>query len=222
MTVTGGPGTSGIAAADGYTAAFDPRIVEDYDIVFLDQRGIGRSRALQCPDAALAFYAFPGDPAQTRSQGLRLRRRGEALRPGLRRRDRGLPEPAPLLLDPPGRRGPRGVPGLARRARRSTCTARATGPSTRRRTRPRTRTASALSTSTARSTSRSPDFQYYAEDARRLRHGPVDDAGHLLRHAGVSVGRRRPRRAGAVRRACPPAPRGAADLLVRHGRTVES
>ena len=70
MTVTGGPGTSGIAAADGYTAAFDPRIVEDYDIVFFDQRGIGRSRALQCPDAALAFYAFPGDPAQTLSQGL--------------------------------------------------------------------------------------------------------------------------------------------------------
>ncbi len=70
VTVTGGPGTSGIAAADSYTAAFDPRIVEDYDIVFLDQRGIGQSQALQCPKAALAFYSFPGDPAQTWSQGL--------------------------------------------------------------------------------------------------------------------------------------------------------
>ena len=70
VTVTGGPGTSGIAAADSYTAAFDSRIVESYDIVFFDQRGIGRSRALQCPDAALAFYSFPGDPAQTWSQGL--------------------------------------------------------------------------------------------------------------------------------------------------------
>ena len=70
VTVTGGPGTSGIASADGYTSAFDPAIVEDYDLVFLDQRGVGRSRALQCPDAALAFYSFPGDPAQTWSQGL--------------------------------------------------------------------------------------------------------------------------------------------------------
>ena len=70
VTVTGGPGTSGIAAADSYTAAFDPRIVDDYDIVFFDQRGIGKSRALQCPDAALAFYSFPGDPAQTWSQGV--------------------------------------------------------------------------------------------------------------------------------------------------------
>jgi len=69
VTVTGGPGTSGIAAADSYTSAFDPRIVEDYDIVFLDQRGIGGSGALQCPDAALAFYSFPGDPAQSWSQG---------------------------------------------------------------------------------------------------------------------------------------------------------
>ncbi len=70
VTVTGGPGTSGIAAADSYTAAFDPRIVEDYDIVFLDQRGVGRSEPLQCPNAALAFYSFPGDPAQNASQGL--------------------------------------------------------------------------------------------------------------------------------------------------------
>ena len=69
VTVTGGPGSSGIAAADSYTAAFDPRIVEDYDIVFFDQRGIGSSRPLQCPAAALAFYAFPGSPAQTTSQG---------------------------------------------------------------------------------------------------------------------------------------------------------
>ncbi len=71
VTVTGGPGTSGIASADSYTAAFDPRIVEDYDIVFFDQRGIGSSQPLQCPDAALAFYSFPGDPAQSASQGVK-------------------------------------------------------------------------------------------------------------------------------------------------------
>jgi pimeloyl-ACP methyl ester carboxylesterase len=69
VTITGGPGTSGIAAADSYTAAFDPRIVADYDIVFLDQRGVGGSAPLQCPNSALAFYSFPGDPAQSPSQG---------------------------------------------------------------------------------------------------------------------------------------------------------
>ena len=55
VTVTGGPGTSGIAAADSYTEALDPRIVRDYDIVFFDQRGIGQSLPFQCPDASLAF-----------------------------------------------------------------------------------------------------------------------------------------------------------------------
>ncbi len=59
VTVTGGPGTSGIAAADSYTELFDPRIVNRYDIVFFDQRGVGRSEPLQCPDAAVAFYASP-------------------------------------------------------------------------------------------------------------------------------------------------------------------
>ena len=71
VTVTGGPGTSGIAAADSYTAAFDPAIVDDYDLVFFDQRGVGRSQALQCPEAALAFYDFPGDPSQDLAHGLR-------------------------------------------------------------------------------------------------------------------------------------------------------
>lgn len=70
VTITGGPGTSGIAAADSYTAAFDPRIVRDYDLVFLDQRGVGASEPLQCPDAALAFYTSPADPASSLRQGL--------------------------------------------------------------------------------------------------------------------------------------------------------
>ncbi len=62
VTVTGGPGTSGIAAADSYTEALDPRIVRDYDIVFLDQRGIGQSLPFQCPAASLAFYTSPHMP----------------------------------------------------------------------------------------------------------------------------------------------------------------
>lgn len=62
VTITGGPGTSGIAAADSYTSAFDARIVEQYDIVFLDQRGVGRSAPIQCPDASLEFYSSPHVP----------------------------------------------------------------------------------------------------------------------------------------------------------------
>jgi pimeloyl-ACP methyl ester carboxylesterase len=56
ITVTGGPGTSGIAAADSYTAAFDPSIPRRFDIVFFDQRGATLSGGLACPQAAVAFY----------------------------------------------------------------------------------------------------------------------------------------------------------------------
>ncbi len=67
VTATGGPGTSGLASAESYTDAFDPKIPETYDIVFFDQRGIGLSQPIQCPDAAAAYYqstARPQDPAQ--------------------------------------------------------------------------------------------------------------------------------------------------------------
>ena len=56
VTATGGPGSSGVAAADYYTEYFDPRIVEHYDIVFFDQRGIALSGGLTCPDAAATYY----------------------------------------------------------------------------------------------------------------------------------------------------------------------
>jgi pimeloyl-ACP methyl ester carboxylesterase len=56
VTATGGPGSSGVAAADFYTSYFDPRITEHYDIVFFDQRGIALSGGLTCPDAAAAYY----------------------------------------------------------------------------------------------------------------------------------------------------------------------
>ena len=62
VTVTGGPGTSGIAAADPYTAYFEPGIEDQFDLVFFDQRGIGLSEPLQCPNAALAFYSSPHVP----------------------------------------------------------------------------------------------------------------------------------------------------------------
>ena len=56
VTVTGGPGSSGLSAADGYTAAFDPSLPEHFDLVFFDQRGVGASGGLQCVEAAAALY----------------------------------------------------------------------------------------------------------------------------------------------------------------------
>ncbi len=62
VTVTGGPGTSGLAVADSYTSVFDPAITDRYDVVFLDQRGVGRSAPLQCPKAVLEWYTTTAVP----------------------------------------------------------------------------------------------------------------------------------------------------------------
>jgi pimeloyl-ACP methyl ester carboxylesterase len=56
VTATGGPGTSGVLLADSYSAGFDPSILESFDIVFFDQRGMGLSGGLTCPFAATAYY----------------------------------------------------------------------------------------------------------------------------------------------------------------------
>ncbi len=56
VTATGGPGTSGLAAADSYTATFDPAIPEHFDIVFFDQRGVGASGGFQCAEAVATLY----------------------------------------------------------------------------------------------------------------------------------------------------------------------
>jgi hypothetical protein len=56
VTATGGPGYAGLAEADDYTSYFDPAILEYFDIVFFDQRGIGQSGGMQCVNAAVAFY----------------------------------------------------------------------------------------------------------------------------------------------------------------------
>jgi len=72
VTITGGPGTSGLASADSYTDAFDPSIPEHYDIVFLDQRGVGQSHKVDCPEATSVYYADTADaadPAQRAAVG---------------------------------------------------------------------------------------------------------------------------------------------------------
>jgi pimeloyl-ACP methyl ester carboxylesterase len=63
VTVTGGPGYSGLAAAEPYTDAFDPTVPKHYDMVFFDQRGVGLSHPIQCPSATAVYYADTSDPA---------------------------------------------------------------------------------------------------------------------------------------------------------------
>jgi pimeloyl-ACP methyl ester carboxylesterase len=57
--IVGGPGGSGISVADSYTDYFDPAIAEAYDIVYVDQRGIGLSQPIQCIAAAATYYRDP-------------------------------------------------------------------------------------------------------------------------------------------------------------------
>ena len=68
VTITGGPGTAGLLSADSYTELFDPKVTEQYDIVFLDQRGVGQSEPIQCPEAALAFYTTSALPTASAAQ----------------------------------------------------------------------------------------------------------------------------------------------------------
>lgn len=56
VVATGGPGSSGIRSADYYTSGYDPSILDRFDIVFFDQRGMGFSGNLTCPQAAAAYY----------------------------------------------------------------------------------------------------------------------------------------------------------------------
>ena len=51
----GGPGGSGVNAADGYLEAFDPSLSENMDIVFFDQRGVGPVHGIQCATAQAAY-----------------------------------------------------------------------------------------------------------------------------------------------------------------------
>ncbi|MCX6392981.1 MAG: alpha/beta fold hydrolase [Actinobacteria bacterium] len=54
VVATGGPGSSGILSADSYLSSYSQKLLDRYDIVFFDQRGIGRSGGLECPKATAA------------------------------------------------------------------------------------------------------------------------------------------------------------------------
>ena len=51
VIATGGPGGSGLEASEYYLATLPQEVLDAYDVVFFDQRGVGRSSALRCPDA---------------------------------------------------------------------------------------------------------------------------------------------------------------------------
>ena len=52
---TGGPGSSGILSADAYLGSYSAEVLRHRDVVFFDQRGIGRSGGNTCPDAVNAY-----------------------------------------------------------------------------------------------------------------------------------------------------------------------
>lgn len=52
----GGPGGEGLSVADVFIGRYDPAILESFDIVYFDQRGMGRSGELSCDEALSTFY----------------------------------------------------------------------------------------------------------------------------------------------------------------------
>ena len=56
VTAQGGPGYSGVQFADTYADA-DPRIAQQFDLVFFDLRGVGLSNKKECKVAAKKYYA---------------------------------------------------------------------------------------------------------------------------------------------------------------------
>lgn len=59
----GGPGGSGLASAESYLSSFDPTLIENMDIVFVDQRGTGPAHGLSCPKAQAVFDIAPASLA---------------------------------------------------------------------------------------------------------------------------------------------------------------
>ncbi len=56
---TGGPGASGLLAAQDYVDALDPDLVAQTNIVFFDQRGVGPEHGFSCVAATTALDATP-------------------------------------------------------------------------------------------------------------------------------------------------------------------
>lgn len=57
VVLTGGPGVRGLSEADPRIAQLDPAVLDHYDVVFFDQRGVGGSGGLDCTNAVRAEQA---------------------------------------------------------------------------------------------------------------------------------------------------------------------
>ena len=68
VTATGGPGSSGIAAADDRLAGMSTAITDHFDVVFFDQRGIGRSEPFRCDRTLGADDTEPLDATSTATE----------------------------------------------------------------------------------------------------------------------------------------------------------
>jgi pimeloyl-ACP methyl ester carboxylesterase len=62
VEITGGPGSADIPDSDSYLDYYATSITESYDMVYMDQRGIGRSGPIQCTKAAAAYYVSAARP----------------------------------------------------------------------------------------------------------------------------------------------------------------
>jgi pimeloyl-ACP methyl ester carboxylesterase len=60
VVATGGPGSSGIELASEYLSMFPDIVLDRYDIVFFEQRGVGRSAGVDCSDADLGVPGWVG------------------------------------------------------------------------------------------------------------------------------------------------------------------
>lgn len=58
----GGPGYAALPWVDSYVSSLDRRIVDNFDIVFHDQRGVGETHGIACPMAEAALATAPLDP----------------------------------------------------------------------------------------------------------------------------------------------------------------
>ena len=197
--ITGGPGSSDIPSADSYTDYYATSITDAYDIVFMDQRGIGLSGPIQCTNAAATYYSSPARtqvPAERDGSG----DGGPDIRDGLHRGGRHRRSGPAVLRDHarPSRTSRRSATTSAPTS--SSCTGRATARSSSRPTPRPIPTRSRRSSSTGRWTSPSTAPTYYVGGRARAEDTLIATLDALHRRRDVHGRRRRRQRPGGLRR----------------------
>lgn len=70
LVLSGGPGVSGVAQADNLTSNMPAAVLDHFDLVMVDHRGVGGSSEIRCDEATIAlagrqFLMPEGAPAET-------------------------------------------------------------------------------------------------------------------------------------------------------------